>query len=576
MDLLDLGQRKRLLDDINSEENRQRKAKSQKEFDVFKGIINKYVVEYLKQQFSHTTVKEMPIISSINLAKRVVVNEASVYKNEPDRIFMNTSEQQSMELQNLYSAMNVDSKMMKLNAIYKLQQQALMQVIPKDGKMVMRCFYAHQYDVIPNDIDPEIADGYIISVFDKQNYNDAMSDSQSVKQKPLVGNVYRDTINQSIADQDDYKASLERYVVWTRDLNFIMNGKGEILSENIESPLADYQMMPFIDVAMDKDFEYFVRGNDGVVDFTVQYNGALSDLANVVKMQGWGQAYIKGDKDLMPEALVVGINHVLRLPIDPNSKVETEFGFVTPNANIDGSIKYVEMLISNFLSSKGLDVSMIATNSGAKQSYSSGVERLLSQIEKFEASKADFALFKNIESKLFDLLKVWSKVVDSSVMMDIPDAAEIVVNYFEPTMIQSAGEKTDLLIKQVESGFKSRVDAVMELHGVDKDMATQMIQEIDSVPLLNQDQSVDKVINEVDVVDEKANVDFESNIEKDFALNGAQVTSMVDVVSKAAAGLLPRDSAVSIIENAFNIERSVAEKIVGKSGSSFKVSPDTI
>lgn len=479
MDLLDLGQRKRLLDDINSEENKQRKAKSQKEFDVFKGILNKYVVEYLKQQFSHTTVKEMPIISSINLAKRVVVNEASVYKNEPTRMFLNVSDSQAEELQGLYSDMNVDAKMAKLNTIYKLQQQGLLQVIPKDGKMMMRCFYAHQYDVIPNDVDPEIADGYIISVFDKQNYNDSMADVQSVKQKPLMGNVYRDTINQSIADQDDYKASLERYVVWTKDLNFIMNGKGEILSENIVSPLAEYQMMPFIDVAMDKDFEYFVRGNDGVVDFTIQYNGALSDLANVVKMQGWGQAYIKGDKDLMPEALVVGINHVLRLPIDPNSKVDTEFGFVTPNANIDGSIRYVEMLIANFLSSKGLDVSMIATNSGAKQSFSSGVERLLSQIEKFEASKSDFALFKYVEQKLFNLLKVWSRVVDSSVMMDIPENANLVVKYFEPTMIQSVTEKTDLLIKQVESGLLSRTEALMELHGVDKDTAIQMIQEMD-------------------------------------------------------------------------------------------------
>lgn len=485
MDLLNQETRFKIIQDIKSEENQQRKAKSQKEYEVFKGVLHKYVVEYLKKQFLNSTVKEMPIISSINLAKKIVTNEASIYKSEPKRSISGVDESINDEIESLYQEMNVDSKMMKLNQIYKLQQQALLQVLPKSGKLELRCYYSHQYDVIPNAENPELADGYIISVFDKQNYNDSVQSISSLKSAPLMGsNDFRDSVNQKIADKDDYQAALERYVVWTKDYNFIMDGKGNMLSEDPTSPIADAGIMPFVDVAMDKDFEYFVRGNDGAVDFTIQYNGALSDIANVVKMQGWGQAYLKGDKDLMPESLVIGVNHVLRLPIDPNSKVETEFGFSTPNSNIEGSIKYIELLLSNYLSSKGLEASTISSNNSKVQSYSSGVERLLSQIEKFEASKADFALFRYVENKMFEIIKAWSYVLSSTgtllnPLSEIPLDAKLNVKYEEPTMIQSIGEKTDLLIKQLDAGLKSKLQAIKELYEVDSIRASELLKEID-------------------------------------------------------------------------------------------------
>lgn len=50
------------------------------------------------------------------------------------------------------------------------------------------------------------------------------------------------------------------------------------------------------------------------------------------------------------------------------------------------------------------------------------------------------------------------------------------------------------------------------------------------------------------------------------ALNGAQVTSMQGIVMAAAAGELPRDSAVAIIEVAFQLSAADADRIVGDAG----------
>lgn len=55
----------------------------------------------------------------------------------------------------------------------------------------------------------------------------------------------------------------------------------------------------------------------------------------------------------------------------------------------------------------------------------------------------------------------------------------------------------------------------------------------------------------------------------DTALNGAQVTALVEVVEAVAVGRLPRESAVALIESAFLVDKSEAEKILGSAGKGF-------
>ncbi len=55
----------------------------------------------------------------------------------------------------------------------------------------------------------------------------------------------------------------------------------------------------------------------------------------------------------------------------------------------------------------------------------------------------------------------------------------------------------------------------------------------------------------------------------ELSLNGAQVTAMLDTVTRVAAGQLPRETAVAILETAFNIPHGKAEKVLGTVGKSF-------
>ena len=51
------------------------------------------------------------------------------------------------------------------------------------------------------------------------------------------------------------------------------------------------------------------------------------------------------------------------------------------------------------------------------------------------------------------------------------------------------------------------------------------------------------------------------------ALNGAQVTSALDIVTKAALNQLPRESAVAMLQLFFNLPEEAAEKIIGNIGT---------
>lgn len=57
----------------------------------------------------------------------------------------------------------------------------------------------------------------------------------------------------------------------------------------------------------------------------------------------------------------------------------------------------------------------------------------------------------------------------------------------------------------------------------------------------------------------------------DTALNGAQITSLIDVLKTAAAGELPRDSVVAIIRRGFNMDLAAVEEILGTIGKGFVV-----
>lgn len=468
-DLLNQDVRKAIIKGIKSNENRLRKSEAFKRYEIFKDRIKGYVYQELVSQFGSETAKKMPLISSVNTTKKVIKEEAEVYLRAPERTFTATNKEDVATLALIYKEGRFNARLKKANEIYKLNKgQAVVQPILVDGKIELRVLWAHQFDVIPDAENPEKAFAYITSSFDASEY------------------VESDQVNQPIADPDDRKALAERYYVWTNELNFTMNGKGDIVSDpsKVEN---DIEMLPFVDVSADKDGEFFVRPGETDTDFTVQYNAALSDFFNIIRLQGYAQAVFTGSPESMPVNVSTGPNVILRIPINSDQPVPTDFKFVSPSPDISGSIQGLTLLLANYLTSRGIDPNVIASTTEGASSYSSGLERLLAMLEKFEASQEDFDLFGAAEQQIFEIVKAWLVKYSNTEFLNKRynvtagvQSAELSVQFAAPENVKTESESLADVKTEIDLGIGDRLTAVMKLKGYDEEQATKYLETLDA------------------------------------------------------------------------------------------------
>jgi len=489
LDLLDKGVRIAILADIRSEDNHNRKRDQQKRHDVYNGQQDIYIIERLRREFSEKTVQEMRKILSINLSKRMINEKSSVYNREPTRIWSRRSGEELSEdqvalLDSLYENLPINQSLKKSNILLNLHDQCTLMCVPDmQGGYKIRAISPIHYDVVPSAKDPEKAHAYILNVWDKDLHGTVRSgNGEPTQLSRYKGN---DRRNQTIADDDDRKALLERYIVWTEDVHFTMNGNGKIVSEVVPNPIG---MLPFIDVApTDKDFQFFVRRGSQEVDFNLDFGMILSDFSNIIKLQGHGQAVIASEK--IPSNMVIGPNHVLHLKLDPKRpELTPRFEFITPNANLDGIQNFLESILNLHLTSDGQDPALISA-SGESQKFNSGLDRLLAMITKFEATRDDFDLFRRVENQLLKIMYRWSNVFQGVVGEgelepqfkgpELPEDVQVDVEFAEPEAIQTKSEKMTSLNEARENGYKSRIDVLMEMNNVDRDKAIEMAQQID-------------------------------------------------------------------------------------------------
>lgn len=443
MDMMSMKDRQELLTEINSSANRKRKQESIYHLEVFKNKLDEHVKKYLSKYISEKGLAQMPIIDEIGMCERIIKQEASIYKEEPKREFLNVTEGQKEVLNKIYEDMKYNEKNKIHNRYFKLQHQALSYIVPKKGKLVKKNLLAHQYDVIPSVDDPEEAAGYVIS-----SYNQP-----------------RDLEKQ-------------RYVVWTHEYNFIMDGRGVIITapEDIGNPIAP--LMPMSEASYDKDGDYYLDEKETCVDFTVLLNAVLTEILHVMRMQGFGQAVITGSANNIPktEAIEIGLNSLIVLLSDGDDRINPDFKFVNANPDLAGSIEVLSTILSAYLSSKGIDPKSINFK-GEGKSFSSGWERFLALIEKFEASKDDLAIFRNVEFNDFKIISAWhdrligdqEQLLPEYKSVELGSKVKLSVEFVKPEVIQTEPEKINATKAMEDNGYISHVQAVKRVHNLSDD-----------------------------------------------------------------------------------------------------------
>lgn len=517
INVLNQSELKKAFIEMESTENKYRRYKAYKELDIYNQNQAVYIENRIREIYGKDACENIQTITSINLATRIVQAEASIYKKAPTRTFANASEKEKEQIDALYELMMVDEKLKVTNRLYKLGSQDTIMVVPdKDnGCVKARVLYKHQYEVIPMANDPDKAFCYVVPLTSKED-----NDRQDVYNRG-------DNINQSIADKNDKDMSKYRYIIWTADYNFLCDGNGVVLNPEDGQPWAGYTeddisnpigILPFIDVANEKLFGFWVDHGSSLTDFTITFGCILSDMGEIVKLQGYSQPVISSIAE--PKTINVGPHRVLWLKKDKDLEGDKDpsFEFATPSPDIDGSLNFIENVLRMFLTSRGTDSKLITSKE--QKDYSSGFERLLSMIDRSEATIEDKVLFDRVESQLFDLIRKWNNYLQEnqpdSLKPDLRgtklnDAITLTVKFAEPLQIQTQDEKETSVVRRMENGLMSRLMGLMELYALDKDAAIEMAEEIDDDMML----SMPKVDSDTRPKDKSEDLDTEDVIDED-------------------------------------------------------------
>lgn len=502
--ILDQELRNAALDEIKGFENRNRKNESLRRYDIYQKRQARYLREKLVSEYSEATVREMRIISSINLARRLVDKKSSLYLRQPTRKFRRSSgialtENEQLQLENLYEKANMDLAMKRANRYYTLESQCALQIIPREGVVHPRVLLPHHYDVIPDEFNPDRWHTVIISVYDRSLLYNNIS-FPAAGGSNYYTNQASDQINQIIADQDDEKMK-ERFIWWSADYNFVTNGHGMLVDpegnpmslgpESMEVFKNPIGMLPFVDIASEKEFEYWVRQGSGISDFSLDFGVMLSDTAEVNKRQAYSQAIVSSEE--APKDMLVGPHKVLHMKQDPNKEIQPKFEWASPNPNLDASIRLLEISLALFITSEGVDPKAVTTKLEGLN-FNSGYERLLAMIEQFEASEDDMSLFRGVEKKTLKIMAAWSNLMQGARAQDgggvapliselqlaqIPDDIELEVLFGRPENVQTDKEVEDREIAKLEAGLTSRARALMKIHKVPFEEAIELLKEIE-------------------------------------------------------------------------------------------------
>jgi hypothetical protein len=176
-----------MINQILGRENTDRKDEHFKRNEIFNSRQKPYVINRLTEEFSRKTVSEMRIVTSINLTERIVKEEASVYREEPIRLYTDTTEDDDAYINKLYEAAMANIKFKWSNRRLKLHDQNTIQWTPRDGRIQARVLAPHQYDVIPQRDDPTKADVYILNVVDREQFLDVATQTFDLEHPPRLG-----------------------------------------------------------------------------------------------------------------------------------------------------------------------------------------------------------------------------------------------------------------------------------------------------------------------------------------------------------------------------------------------------
>lgn len=582
--------RKSVIASIKSEENSKRKTEAYKRYQVYKDKTIKSVIEKLASDGLHP--KTIAIMqnraSNISICRKIINKLARAYNNGVIR----ATEQAeiSERINELARQLNLDDTLRKSDRYRELYKNTMLWVKPErsyltdDGPkydLVSRTLSPWEYDVIESASNREKCKVVILSDFVQPaavqyatEYDAGIHGASRGKSS--------DGIDAPIADNpaDARSSDNEQYIWWSDNYHFTTDVNGRVIQEKSpEGLLNPIGMLPFVNNAEGQDGQFWAEGGDDLIDGSILINLLITDMFSIAYQQGWGQIVVTGKN--LPEDFKVGPHNALLLEYNPqNEEPKPEVNVVNANPPLDLWMQAIEQYTALLLSTNNLSPSNIANRLDGSQ-FPSGIALLIEQSEAQNDVEDKQKEYQDIERQLWKISLAWLNVgIQAGGLTDrfaaigeIPEDTVINIKFPSAVPVMTEQERLDAIQRRKDLGLNDMPELIMmDNPGMTRQEAEEKWESISESEAEKIESTIENSVINGDENDENSENENDEEmidktrkapeISKEEALNGAQVASMVDVLKQVAMGVLPKQSAINIIQAAFNMAPDRANAIV--------------
>lgn len=442
IDLNNLEDIRQIVNDIESDENRKRRKKDFKAFEVYSGNQQDYVKDELRALFpsSHESMR----VSNVNVLRKVVDKKSKVYKEAPTR---KVDGEDSEELDDIYKAGKFNRSFQSIDTLFNRHKHALAWVQNKPEfptEFKLKSLAPYVYDLV---VDPDTNEVLIVIL----SY-------PSTEITHDVPRALADTQNQVIAEsQEDSGPDEEKvYAMWSKDFNVNIKAqftKGAVTEVTYISDDANplninsIGRLPFVWITSDWDSPDYPTPSSLPND-SVFINVLNSDLLTASSLQGFGTLLVKYPQGSRVDALFTGFNVALELPQSTEQDApETTAEYINANPDLSGMKDTVMDYAASILSDNGLEGASLASKN---QNFTSGFDRLLASASVSEIREENSQLYSDLESGIFDIIKAYDTANKTS-LFKTEDVLTVV--YTKPTIIISEVDKLAIIEKREDLGL---------------------------------------------------------------------------------------------------------------------------
>lgn len=473
--LLNVEFRKKVIDEIEGNENRKRKDEMKKRYDIYKDETKKYVIESMVKESTDSNIEEeiKNRASNISFGRKIIDKKAMVYKDSVQR----TASKNQKQIDEIINFVNLNSKMKKTNKYAELFRNAVVSALPyKDPeelkyKYKLRVLQPYFFDVIEDQENPEIARCYITSYYNNQSKSLPYADENRAGYREGINvrrNAKNDGIDQIIADSpEDFGSDKKEYVWWSTKYHFTTDRKGDIIPGKQEEDLLNpINTIPFHNFSQDQDGQFWAKGGDDIIDASIVLNILLTDLFYISKYQGMGIGYMFGKG--VPKKMKVGASAFVTLEMeegDPNPQM----GFATSNPPINAHLDMIEKYVAFILSTNNLEPGTVNGQLSAAGA-ASGIQEMIRRAENMDDIIDQREIYRDGEPVLFNIIAKWHNLYwDKGLLIEklqnlgkIDEKINVSLKFGDPQPFTTEKERLEVIEKRLALGLDTMVDAILK------------------------------------------------------------------------------------------------------------------